>query len=342
MNKLGKNLKSVIGTAFMCAALVVAGTGVVSAQAPVVGCVKVETGSPHVGSVAKVYYTKHLDAAHLIKLYDKVNEEIYGKVALKLHTGEPNGPYILPREWIKAFQEHVPQSTICDTDTLYVYGRDTTKKNRETQKLNGWTFSHVDILDEDGGIDFPVRNGKVLDHVTMGSHLANYDSMVVLTHFKGHAMGGYGGTMKNIGIGNASAQVGKRQVHGYFAQTPPDGIKWGVLQDGFMDRMADSAKATCDHFGKHIVFINVLRNMSVDCDCAGVTAAKPTIPDLGMMASTDILAIDQASVDMVYSQPEKYKHDLVERIESRHGLHQLTAMHQLKMGNDKYELISID
>jgi uncharacterized Fe-S center protein len=342
MYKFSRKLKMAMGTAFMCAALAVDGAGIVSAQAPVVGSVKVEKGTHPVGSVAKVYYTKHLDAAHLIKLYDKINEGIYGKVALKLHTGEPNGPYILPREWIKAFQEHVPNSTICDTNTLYVFGRDTTKKNRETQKLNGWTFSPVDILDEDGGVDFPVRNGKVLDHVNMGSHLANYDSMVVLTHFKGHAMGGYGGSMKNIGIGNASGQVGKRQVHGYFEKTPPDGIKWGVLQDGFMERMADSAKATCDHFGKHIVFINVLRKMSVDCDCAGTTAAKPTIPDLGMMASTDILAIDQASVDMVYAQQEKDKHDLVERIESRHGLHQLTAMKNLKLGNPQYELINVD
>ena len=310
-------------------------------QAPIVAS-RMVTSDPADGSVAKVYFTKHLDAKHLIDMYDRINEGIYGKVALKLHTGEPNGPYILPREWIKAFQKHVPESVICDTNTLYVFGRDTTEKNRETQKLNGWTFSPVDILDEDGGVDLPVRGGKVLDHVTMGSHITDYDSMVVLTHFKGHAMGGYGGSLKNIAIGNASAKVGKRQVHGYFDQTPPEGIKWGVLKEGFMERMADSAKATCDYFGKHIVFLNVLRKMTVDCDCAGTTAAVPTIPDIGILASTDLMAIDQASVDLVYSRPENERHDIVERMESRHGLHQLTAMKNLRLGNGQYELINVD
>ncbi len=312
-----------------------------ASQAPVVASRLVTEGAAN-GSVAKVYFTRHLDAKHLISMYDRINEGIYGNVALKLHTGEPNGPYILPVDWIKEFQQHVPHSTICDTNTLYVFGRDTTEKNHETQKLNGWTFSRVDILDEDGGVDLPVRGGKVLDHVTMGSHITNYDSMVVLTHFKGHAMGGYGGSLKNIAIGNASGQVGKRQVHGYFDTNPPDGIHWGVLKEGFMERMADSAKATCDYFGKHIVFVNVLRKMSVDCDCASTTAAVPTIPDIGILASTDPMAIDQASVDLVYSRPENERHDIVERMESRHGLHQLTAMANLKLGNDQYELIDVD
>lgn len=309
-------------------------------QAPVVASKLVNGESK--GSRAKVYFTRELSADALIRMYDLINEEIYGRVALKLHTGEPHGPYILPVDWIKKFQQHVPHSTICDTNTLYVFGRDTTEKNRETQKINGWTFSHVDILDEDGGVDLPVRGGKVLDHVTMGSHIVNYDSMVVLTHFKGHAMGGYGGSLKNIAIGNASGQVGKRQVHGYFDKKPPEGIDWGVLKEGFMTRMADSAKATCDYFGKHIVFLNVLRKMSVDCDCAGTTAAVPTIPDIGILASTDLMAIDQASVDLVYSRPEKERHDIVERMESRKGLYQLTAMKNLGLGNSQYELIDVD
>ena len=158
-------------------------------------------------------------------------------------------------------------------------------------------------------------------------------------------MGGFGGSLKNIAIGCASGQMGKRQVHGYTEGTnmPPTGDDWAhnmPLQDKFMELMADSGKATVDYFGKHIVFLNVMRRMSVDCDCAGVHAAEPTIPDLGMVASTDIIAIDQACVDMVYAEPKnKY---LVERIESRHGLHQLQAMRDLKMRNDKYELISID
>jgi uncharacterized Fe-S center protein len=345
MHQTRKKLRKVVNTILMCTTLVIGGTGAVMAQAPVVGSVKVEKGSHQVGSVAKVYYTKHLDAAHLIKLYDKINEGIYGKVAIKLHTGEKHGPNILPREWVKEFQAHVPNSTIVDSNTMYAGDRDTTEKHRETLQVNGWTFSPVDILDEEGGTPLPVRNGLHLKEVSMGSHMLNYDSMIVLTHFKGHYAGGFGGSLKNIAIGCADYKVGKRQVHAYFNPGFPKGSDWlstMAHSDAFMENMADSGKATIDYFGKHIVYLNVLRNMSVDCDCAGVSAAKPTIPDLGIMASTDILAIDQASVDLVYAQHDKDKHDLVERMESRHGLHQLTAMHQLKMGNDKYELISID
>lgn len=310
------------------------------AQAPVVGAADV-TGKATAGSRAKVYFTKHIDAAHLIALYDKINEGIYGKVAVKLHTGEKHGPNILPRDIVKDFMAHIPDSTIVETNTLYAGDRYTTEGHRETLKVNGWTFCPVDIMDEFGDVNLPVRGGKHLKEVAMGGHIVNYDSMVVLTHFKGHAMGGFGGSMKNIAIGCASGQVGKRQVHGV-AGTPPE--DWGAwpAKEHLMELMADSAKATVDYFGKHIVFINVMRRMSVDCDCAGTSAAEPTIPDIGIVASTDILAVDQASVDLVYGLPSSQNHDLIERIESRRGLHQLQAMRDLKMGNDQYELISID
>ena len=310
------------------------------AQAPVVGAADV-TDKATAGSRAKVYFTKHIDAAHLIALYDKINEGIYGKVAVKLHTGEKHGPNILPRDMVKDFMAHIPDSTIVETNTLYAGDRYTTEGHRETLKVNGWTFCPVDIMDEFGDVNLPVRGGKHLKEVAMGGHIVNYDSMVVLTHFKGHAMGGFGGSMKNIAIGCASGQVGKRQVHGV-AGTPPE--DWGAwpAKEHLMELMADSAKATVDYFGKHIVFINVMRRMSVDCDCAGTSAAEPTIPDIGIVASTDILAVDQASVDLVYGLPSSQNHDLVERIESRRGLHQLQAMRDLKMGNDQYELISID
>ena len=310
------------------------------AQAPVVGTADV-TGKATAGSRAKVYFTKHIDAAHLIQLYDKINEGIYGKIAVKLHTGEKHGPNILPRDMVKEFMAHIPDSTIVETNTLYAGDRYTTEGHWETLKVNGWTFCPVDIMDEFGDVNLPVRGGKHLKEVAMGGHIVNYDSMVVLTHFKGHAMGGFGGSMKNIAIGCASGQVGKRQVHGV-AGTPPE--DWGAwpAKEHLMELMADSAKATVDYFGKHIVFINVMRRMSVDCDCAGTSAAEPTIPDIGIVASTDILAVDQASVDLVYGLPSSQNHDLVERIESRRGLHQLQAMRDLKMGNDQYELISID
>lgn len=317
----------------------------VNAQAPIVGSMKAAKTGNSVGSKASVYFTKHIDAAHLIKLYNRINEGIYGEVAIKLHTGEKHGPNILPRDMVKAFCEHVPNSTIVETNTMYGGDRYTSEGHRETLRVNGWTFCPVDIMDEDGSTNLPVRGGKRLQEVAMGSHIVNYDSMVVLTHFKGHTMGGFGGSLKNIAIGCASGQVGKRQVHGYTTgNMPPGRADWGGMpsQDTFMELMADAGKATIDYFGKHIVFINVMRRMSVDCDCAGIHAAEPKISDIGIVASTDILAVDQACVDMVYAKADAEKHDLVERIESRHGLHQLAAMRALKMGNEQYELISID
>jgi len=313
--------------------------------APVVGSKNV-TGQKFSGTAAKVFFTDKLDAPHLIKLYNKINGEIFGKVGIKVHTGEPHGPNILPRDWVRAFQAQVPNSSIIETNTLYDGARYTTAGHRETLRTNGWTFCDVDIMDEDGGVNFPVNGGFHLKEVTMGKNLANYDSIVVLTHFKGHAMGGFGGSLKNIAIGMASGQVGKVQVHAYKkTEMPPPGPYWFdgesmPLQETFMEHMADSGKATCDHFGKRIVFINVMRRLSVDCDCAGTSAAEPTMADVGILASTDILAIDQACCDLVWTATDSK--DLRERIESRHGLRQLSAMAELKMGNPQYELISVD
>lgn len=307
-------------------------------QAPVIGSKNV-TGLDVPGSRAKVFFTPVIDAEHLFKLYRRVNEGIYGRTAIKLHTGEKHGPNILPRDLVRDFQSRIPNSNIVETNTLYEGDRYTTEGHRETLKVNGWDFCPVDILDEEGGVDLPVRNGFHLDHVTMGGHIVNYDSLIVLTHFKGHAMGGFGGSMKNIAIGLASGRVGKRQVHGVVDKIPESWTDW-PMKEPFMELMVDSAKATLDYFGKHVTFINVLRRMSVDCDCAGVTAVEPTIPDIGILASTDLLAIDQASVDLVFNH-ESNK-DLVERMTSRHGLRQLSGMAEKKMGNPQYELITIE
>ncbi len=308
-------------------------------QAPVVGCRRVGADDRK-GSHARVYFTKHIDAEHLIRLYRLINESIYGKVAIKLHTGEQHGPNILPRDMVRAFQAQVPNSNIVETNTLYKGDRYTTELHRKTIEVNGWNFCPVDIMDEEGTVKLPVRGGKHFKEVSMGGHIVNYDSMIVLTHFKGHAMGGFGGSMKNIAIGCADGREGKAQVHGVDLYNQPEDWNDWPGKETLMENMAESAKATIDYFGKHIVFLNVMRRMSVDCDCAGTAAAEPTIPDIGIAASTDILAIDQACVDMVYNQESN--HDLVERMESRHGLHQLTAMRALKMGSDKYELICID
>lgn len=311
--------------------------------APVVGSKNV-TGQKFSGTVAKVYFTEKLDAASLIKLYNMVNENIIGKVGIKLHTGEPHGPNILPRDWVQEFQAQVPNSNIIETNTMYPGPRMTTEGHRETLRTNGWTFCEVDIMDAEGAVSLPVRNYFHLPEVSMGKSLVDYDSIIVLTHFKGHASGGFGGSLKNIAIGCADGKIGKRQVHNFKKNTPPEGSDWhdGSMdeREAFMENMADSGKATCDYFGKRIVFLNVMRRLSVDCDCAGTSAKEPTMADVGILASTDILAIDQACCDLVYSAKDSA--DLRERIESRHGLRQLSAMAEHKMGNSQYELICVD
>ncbi|WP_418216138.1 DUF362 domain-containing protein [Bilophila wadsworthia] len=294
---------------------------------------------PHIVHAAaekpNVYFTKELSAASLLRLYGMVNQDISGKVAVKLHTGEPDGPNILPREWIKAFLAQVPNANIVECNVLYGSPRQTTEGHRKTLEQNGWTaFTSVDIMDEDGDATLPIPGGKRLKEVAVGKHLLNYDSMVVLTHFKGHTMGGFGGSLKNISIGCASGRVGKKQIHSDGKQT------WagGPL---FMERMVEGGKAVTAHFGKRITYVNVLRNMSVSCDCEGVNAEPVRLPDLGILASTDILAIDKASVDMIYALPENVRAHMVERIESRSGLRQLSYMKEMGMGSDQYELITL-
>ena len=288
---------------------------------------------------AIVYFTKDISPAGLLKIYSKVSGGITGKVAIKIHTGEPHGPNILPIDMVKTLQQSVPNSNLVETNTLYGGGRQNTADHRDTLKVNGWTFCKVDIMDEFGTVSLPVRGGRHLKEVSMGKDILNYDSMIVLTHFKGHAMGGFGGSIKNIAIGCADGKIGKAQVHG---AKPGDGYDKWLSKDPFMENLAESAKATVDHFGRHITFINVLRRMSVDCDCAGTTAAEPVIPDIGILASTNIVAVDQASIDLVFKMPAKQKHDLWERITSRHGLRQLSYARELGMGGRKYKLVSID
>nr|WP_320132162.1 DUF362 domain-containing protein [uncultured Holophaga sp.] len=285
-----------------------------------------------------VYFTEDLSPEGLLKVYRKISAEIGGKVAIKIHTGEPHGPNILPRDMVKALQQSIPNSALVETNTLYKGARFTTADHRKTIQTNGWDFCPVDIMDEDGAVMIPVRGGKHFTEMSVGRHMLNYDAMVVLTHFKGHAMGGFGGSMKNIAIGCADGPIGKKMVHA--APDNEDYAKW-LSGAPFMENMVESAKATVDHFGRRIVFINVLRNMSVDCDCAGVHAAPPKARNLGILASTDLLAVDKASIDMVYKLPEAELHDLRERIESRSGLRQISYMKELKMGNDQYTLVKL-
>ena len=289
------------------------------------------------GKASIVYFTRDLSPEGLRKIYQKVNHNLKGKIAVKLHTGEKNGPNIIPSSWVKELiTKDIPNATIVETNTYYEGDRYTTARHRETLKVNGWTFAPVDIMDEEGTIMWPLKGGKYFKEMSVGSHADKYDSLLVLTHFKGHTMGGFGGSNKNIGIGMADGRIGKAMIHTYEGQD-----QWSIAMDEFMERMTESTKAVLDHFGKNITFINVLRNMSVSCDCEGLAAEPVVTPDIGILAGDDILAVDQASVDMVYALNEK-SHDLRERIETRHGLRQLSYMKELGMGNDKYELIDLD
>lgn len=299
------------------------------------------------GDSSTVFFTRDLSAAGLHKAFARVNGALTGKVAIKLHTGEKDGPNIIPRSWVAKLIEHdLPDATIIETNTYYAGDRDTTEKHRETIAHNGWTFCPVDIIDEHGATLLPVVGGKWFDEMSVGTALTNYDSMLTLTHFKGHTMGGFGGSNKNIGIGCADGLVGKKWIH---AQTSDNGASWGhqwsVENEELMEKISESTKATIDYFGTHVTYINVMRNMSVSCDCEGTSAAPVVTPNVGILASNDICAIDSACVDLVMTMTSAglvHNHDLEERMTSRHGFRQLSYMHELAMGNWRYKLIDLD
>ena len=299
------------------------------------------------GDESVVWFTRDISPEGLRKAVAKVAGALTGKVAVKLHTGEQHGPNIIPAAWVKELIDNdLPEATIIETNTYYAGDRDTTAKHLETLKVNGWTFCPVDITDDEGYVEFPVEGGRWFDTMAVGSHLPNYDSMLTLTHFKGHTMGGFGGSNKNIGIGCASGKEGKKWIH---AQTSDNGQSWGgqwsVDQEELMEKITESTKATIDHFGEHVVYVNVMRNMSVSCDCEGTSAQPVVTPNVGILASTDICAIDSACVDLVWTMTDAglvHNHDLQERIVSRHGLRQLSYMHEMGMGNWRYQLLDLD
>ncbi len=286
------------------------------------------------GPESIVFFTRDLSSEGLEKIYKKVKENISGKIAIKVHTAN-----IIPRPWVEnLIKKELSTATIVETNVYYKGDRYTTEGHREALKINGWTFAPVDIMDEFGTIDLPVKGGKWFDHMTMGKSIIDYDSMVVLTHFKGHFSGGFGGSNKNIGIGNADGRIGKGMIHTSQGQSKQFDIK----KEELLERITESSKATIDHFGNKITFINVMRNMSIDCDCAGIKASPVVTPNVGILASRDILALDQACVDLVFAMGEEHNKDLVERMTSRHGFRQLSYMKELGMGNDKYKLIDVD
>lgn len=291
------------------------------------------------GAESVVFFTRDLSPEGLKKIYDRVSKGIEGRVAIKLHTGEAEGPNIIPRPWVKElYADKLPEATIVETNTYYEGSRYTTEAHRKTLETNGWTFCPVDIMDEDGVATLPVKDGKWFQEMHVGKNLLNYDSLLTLTHFKGHTMGGFGGSNKNLGIGCADGRIGKAEIH----TIPGSDNMWSIAEEEFMERMTESTKATVDHFAGHISFINVMRNMSVSCDCEGCEAEPVVTPDVGILASYDILAVDNACIDIIYNLPGGGGKALIERVETRHGLRQLSYMKELGMGNDRYTLIDID
>lgn len=285
---------------------------------------------------AKVYFTKEITPAAMIRMYETLGVKLPGKVAVKLHSGEVGNQNFLRPDFMKDIIKYV-DGTIVECNTAYEGKRNTTEEHWETMKLHGWTeIAKVDIMDEEGEVALPVKNGRHLDVNYVGDHMKQYDSMLVLSHFKGHPMGGFGGALKNISIGIASSH-GKAYIHG---AGKPEEI-WTADHDSFLESMADAASSIVDYFKENIVFINVMCNMSVDCDCCAV-AEDPAIADIGILCSKDPVALDQACLDLVYASNDPGKPHLLERIESRNGVHTVEAAAELAMGSREYELISID
>ena len=282
-----------------------------------------------------VYFSKNLTGSELVKLYDKLGVELSGKVAIKLHSGEPGNQNFLGPDFFKPIIDKVG-GTVVECNTAYDGGRDTTEKHLETFKKHGWDVFDLDLLDAEGpDLELNIPNGKVIKKNYVGKNLAKYNSMLVLSHFKGHPMGGYGGALKQLSIGVASS-YGKAYIHG---AGEPKKI-WTANHDKFLESMADAAGSVVEFFKGKIVYINVMKNMSVDCDCCAV-AEDPCIGDIGVLISTDPIAIDQACIDLVYASKDKGRDHLLERIESRNGVHTIEAAAELGYGTRKYELIDI-
>lgn len=284
---------------------------------------------------SKVYFSKEITSDMMIQMYKALGVELPGKVAVKLHSGEVGNQNFIRPPFLKPVIDHV-HGTIVECNTAYSGKRNTTEAHWETMKLHGWTdIAQVDIMDEEKDLELPVEGGKRIQKNFVGDHLSRYDSMLVLSHFKGHPMGGFGGALKNISIGIASS-YGKAYIHG---AGNPDDI-WTSDHDSFLESMADAAKSVVTYFGGKMAFINVMCNMSVDCDCCAV-AEDPKIGDIGILASLDPIALDQACLDLVYASDDPGKGDLIERIQSRNGVHTVEAAAELGFGSREYELIEV-
>ena len=281
-----------------------------------------------------VYMTTDISSDGLTAVYEALQASPEGKIAVKLSTGEPGSNY-LRTELIGELVQSFDEATIVECNTAYGGSRASTAMHYQVAEDHGYTeIADVDIMDEEGSMTLPVAGGSNLEENYVGSHFADYDYYVVLSHFKGHSMAGYGGAIKNISIGIASAE-GKSHIH----SGGTGGSMWGGDQDAFLESMAEAGKSVADYLDGNIVYINVMNRLSVDCDCDG-NPAEPDMHDIGILASYDPVALDQACVDLVYSAQDG--NSLVERIESRNGLHTLEHAEEIGLGSRTYELVNID
>ena len=296
-----------------------------------------ETLSSDSARISKVYMFTGITADNLVKIYEALGRETTGKVAVKISTGEPGGHNFLEPGLIKDLVQKV-NGTIVECNTAYGGGRTNAADHMRAAEEHGFTaIAPVDIMDAEGEVELPLEGGRHLTRDIVGSHFLNYDFVIVLSHFKGHAMGGFGGAIKNMSIGIVSAN-GKRYIHSAGAST----TSWGnPAQDDFLESMAEAAKAVADHCGDNILYISVANNLSVDCDCDS-SPADPQMGDIGILASLDPVALDKACTDLVRSSDDHGKIHLIERIDSRNGMHTLDHAEALGMGSQKYELIRLD
>lgn len=284
----------------------------------------------------KVYFSKEITPEKVVELYRLAGKELSGNVAVKLHSGEEGNQNYLKPEFLKPMIEYV-NGTVVECNTAYEGERNTTEKHLKTIERHGWNkYFNVDLLDADGpDMELPIPNGKRIKVNYVGKKLAKYDSMLVLSHFKGHPMGGYGGAIKQLSIGIASS-YGKAYIHGV---GKPEEI-WTSDHDSFLESMADAASSVIDYFKGNIVYVNIMKNMSVDCDCCAV-AEDPCLADMGILVSSDPVAIDQACIDIVYACDDPGKDHFLERVESRNGVHTIEAASALGYGSREYELVEV-
>ena len=283
-----------------------------------------------------VYFTREITPEKVLELYKKAGKELPGKIAIKLHSGEKGNQNFLGPEFWKPVIEYVG-GTVVECNTAYDGERNETRKHKKLLEDHGWSrYFDVDLLDAEGpDLELEIPDGKVIKKNYIGKDLANYDSMLVLSHFKGHPMGGYGGALKQLSIGVASS-YGKAYIHG--AGVPED--IWTADHNAFLESMADAAGSVIEYMKGNILYVNVMKNMSVDCDCCAV-AEDPCIADIGILVSTDPVAIDQACIDLVYACSDPGKPHLIERIESRNGVHTIEAAADLGYGVREYELVEV-